>query len=40
MHCKSLIDYPRRHGASADKSMSFDLGSAGRSGLAARRRSR
>jgi hypothetical protein len=28
--------HPRRHGASADKSMIFDLGSAGRWGLAAR----
>ena len=34
--CKNLTDYPRRHGASADKSMMRDLGSAGRCGLAAR----
>jgi len=33
---KSLIDYPRRHSASADKSMIFDLGSAGRWALGTR----
>jgi hypothetical protein len=33
---KDIFAHPRRHGASADKSMIFDLGSAGRWGLAAR----